>query len=128
MDFLGSLWDFFWTLFWIFALVAYLIALFSVITDLFRDRELSGWWKALWIVFLLFVPLLTTLVYVIARGDGMAQRSAAVARGRQESFDAYVRDVAGTSPVDQIAKAKELLDAGSLTQSEFDALKAKLVA
>ena len=73
MDF----WDFFWLLVWSFFFIAYLIVLFQIVADLFRDRELSGWWKALWIVFLILLPVLTSLVYLVARGRGMAERQAA---------------------------------------------------
>ena len=94
--------------------VAYLFALFAVIGDLFRDHELSGWWKAVWIIFL------------IARGNGMARRGAAEAKQLQAAQDSYIKSVAGgTSATDEIAKAKALLDAGTITQAEFDALKAK---
>ncbi|MCS0500011.1 SHOCT domain-containing protein [Protaetiibacter mangrovi] len=126
MTFLSSLWDFIWLLFWTFAFVAYLFAIFAIIGDLFRDHKLNGWWKALWIIFLIFVPFLTALVYLIARGKGMAERSAAAAASSQRAGEAYIREVAGTAtPSDEIAKAKALLDAGAITQAEFDALKAK---
>jgi hypothetical protein len=127
MNFLSTFWDFLWSMFWIFAFVAYLFAIFAIIGDLFRDHKLNGWWKALWIVFLIFVPFLTALVYLIARGKGMGERSAAAATQAQQATDAYIRQAAGTSasPADEIHKAKALLDAGAITQAEFDALKAK---
>jgi ABC-type multidrug transport system fused ATPase/permease subunit len=127
MDFLHSLGSFFWTLFWIVVLIGYLMTLFSIITDLFRDHELSGWMKAVWLVFLFFLPVLTALVYLIARGEGMARRSQRVAQRQQESVDAYIRDVAGGSAA-EIAKAKELLDAGTINAEEFEKLKAKALA
>ncbi|MHC3000370.1 membrane protein [Microbacterium sp. HJ5] len=115
-----------WWFLWVFVFVAYLFALFAVIGDLFRDHELSGWWKAVWIIFLIFVPFLTLLVYLIARGNGMAKRGAAEARQVQQAQDAYIKQVAGgSSATDEIAKAKALLDSGTITQAEFDALKAK---
>jgi hypothetical protein len=127
MNFLSTFWDFLWSMFWIFAFVAYLFAIFAIIGDLFRDHKLNGWWKALWIIFLIFVPFLTALVYLIARGKGMGERSAAAAAQAQQATDAYIRQAAGTSPspADEIHKAKALLDAGAISQAEFDALKAK---
>lgn len=125
--FWGSFWDLIWWFLWAFIFVAYLFALFAVISDLFRDHKLSGWWKAVWIIFLIFVPFLTVLVYLIARGNGMAQRSAAQVKEIQSAQDAYIKSVAGGghSPAEEIAKAKALLDAGTITQAEYDALKAK---
>ena len=125
--FWGSFWDIIWWFLWAFFFVAYLFALFSVIGDLFRDHKLNGWLKALWIIFLVFVPFLTLLVYLIARGKGMAERSAAEARKIQSAQHEYIKSVAGTaaSPTEEIAKAKSLLDAGTITQAEYDALKAK---
>lgn len=127
--FWGSLGDIIWWFLWAFVFVAYLFALFAVISDLFRDHELSGWWKAVWIIFLIFVPFLTLLVYLIARGNGMAQRGAAEARQIQAAQDAYIKQVATAgSPSDEIAKAKTLLDAGTITQAEYDAIKAKALS
>ncbi|WP_281689395.1 SHOCT domain-containing protein [Pseudonocardia thermophila] len=127
MDFLHDLGSFFWTLFWLFALVAYLFALFGVITDLFRDQELAGGWKAVWLLFLFFLPFLTVLTYLIVRGRGMAERSRMAAVRQREVVDAYIRDVAGGT-AGELAKAKELVDAGALTPEEFDRLKAKVLA
>ena len=120
-----SFWDIIWFIVVTFAFVAYLIVLFSILTDLFRDHETGGFAKALWVIALIFVPFLTALVYLIARGHGMAQRSQKAASEAQKAQDAYIRDVAGSTPADQIHKAKELLDAGAITQAEFDAIKAK---
>ncbi|WP_223691960.1 SHOCT domain-containing protein [Leifsonia poae] len=124
-----TLWNNFWGIveifFLVFITVAYLMALFSVVLDLFRDRALNGWLKAVWLLFLVFVPVLTTLVYLIARGGGMAERTAVVeSRGRQ-AIDSSIRAVAGAGPADQIAQAKTLLDAGTITAAEFEVLKAK---
>lgn len=127
MDFLHSIGSFFWTLFWIVVLIGYLMALFSIITDLFRDHELSGWLKAVWLIFLFFLPVLTALVYLIVRGGGMAQRSQQVARHQQQAVDTYIRDVAGGSAA-EIAKAKELLDAGVISSEEFEKLKERALA
>lgn len=129
--FWGSFWDIIWWFLWIFFFMAYLFALFAVIGDLFRDHKLNGWWKAVWIIFLIFVPFLTLLVYLIARGNGMAKRSAKQASELQSAQDAYIKSVAdpgGASAADEIAKAKGLLDAGTITQAEYDALKAKALS
>lgn len=124
-----SFWDVVWFIFISFAFVAYLMVMFSIITDLFRDRDTSGWAKAVWIVLLIFFPLITALVYLIARGSGMTERSMRTAEAMKEQQDSYIREVAGqASPVDQVAKAKAMLDAGAISQSEFDALKAKALA
>ena len=120
-----SFWDFLWYTLVIFAFVAYLMVLFAILSDLFRDRELSGWWKAVWIVLLLFLPWITALVYLIARGKGMAQRTIAAQRQAKEQADAYIRSVAAKPAADQIADAKARLDAGTITGAEFAALKAK---
>jgi hypothetical protein len=127
----GGFWDFLLWLFWVFVFFAYLMVLFSIIGDLFRDSELNGWVKAIWIIFLIFVPFLTALIYLIARGNGMTKRSIAQATEMRKAQDEYIRATAGsggTSSVDDIAKAKALLDSGTITQAEFDALKAKALA
>ena len=111
-----------WFFLWSFAFVAYLFALFAVIADLFRDRELSGWLKAVWVIFLVFVPFLTVLVYLIARGKGMAERSP---RSRtMPEDDNYVPSVPA-NPASEIAQAKDLMDRGVISAGEFDAIKAK---
>uniref|UniRef100_UPI0028D7467E SHOCT domain-containing protein n=1 Tax=uncultured Leifsonia sp. TaxID=340359 RepID=UPI0028D7467E len=123
MDFWNNFWNIIWLFFWSFAFIAYLFALFAIISDLFRDHKLNGWWKALWIIFLIFVPFLTALVYLIARGPGMAERSQKEARQVQQATDSYIREVASSSPADEIAKAKALLDSGTITPDEFAHLK-----
>ncbi|MBN9605699.1 MAG: SHOCT domain-containing protein [Actinomycetales bacterium] len=128
MDFWANFWGLIWWFLWAFVFIAYLMALFSVIGDLFRDHELKGGYKALWFVFLIFVPFLTVLVYLIARGEGMARRSNRAARQTKDEAEAYIREVAGSSPASQIAEAKSLLDAGAITKSEFETLKAKALA
>jgi hypothetical protein len=124
----NNFWDVIWTIFVAFVFISYLFALFAVIGDLFRDHKLNGWWKALWIIFLVFLPFLTVLVYLVARGKGMAERGAASAKQAQAQTDSYIRSVAQTSPADEIARAKSLLDSGAITPSEFEALKAKALA
>ena len=128
MSFWDNFWNVIWVIFWSFAFVAYLFALFAVVADLFRDHRLNGWWKALWIIFLVFVPFLTVLVYLIARGRGMAERSAKEQKQVQRATDAYIKQVAAASPADEIAKAKSLLDAGTITQDEYNSLKSKILA
>jgi hypothetical protein len=125
-----NVWNIIWLLFWSFAFVAYLFALFAIIADLFRDQQLNGWLKAVWVIFLIFVPFLTALVYVIARGRGMAERSMKDAAEMQTETDKYIRTVAamGGSPTDEIAKAKKLLDDGTITADEYAAIKAKVLA
>ncbi len=115
---------FFWWLLWLFYIAAYIYVVILIISDLFRDEKVNGWLKAVWILFLVFVPFLTALVYVIARGKGMAER-AAVSRGYTMPESDDYRPAASASPADDIAKAKELLDAGVISQGEFDALKSK---
>ncbi|MEE3851625.1 SHOCT domain-containing protein [Gordonia sp. LSe1-13] len=120
-----SFWDFIWYTVVIFIFVAYLMMLFWIIADLFRDRELSGWWKAVWMVFLIFVPWLTALVYLIARGPGMSRRAEVTRVEMQQQSDDYIRSVAGKSSAEQIADAKSLLDSGVIDEQEYAALKAK---
>lgn len=118
-----------WSIVVIFFFTMYLMILFSVIGDLFRDHETSGFTKAVWIFCLLFLPFITLLIYVIARGPGMQKRALAQQKDQQAAFNDYVQSVAAQgSPTEQIAKAKELLDAGTISQQEFDALKAKALA
>lgn len=118
-----------WSFFWIFAFIAYLFALFAVIADLFRDHQLNGWWKAVWMVFLVFVPFLTVLVYLIARGRGMQLRAERDSQKLEESREQYIRSVAGAhSPADEITKAKTLLDAGTISPEEYERLKAHALA
>ncbi len=124
-----SFWDFIWYTLVIFAFVAYLMVLFSIITDLFwRDRQTSGWVKAIWVIFLIVFPYITALIYLIARGKGMAERSRDAAIAAKRDTEAYIREAAGKSPAQEIAEAKALLDAGTITQQEFDSLKAKALS
>ena len=121
--------DFFWLLIWSFFLVCYLMVLFQIIGDLFRDKDLSGWWKALWIIFLIIFPFLAAVIYLIARGRGMAERQAGAVQNAQAATDQYIQSVASRgNPADQIASAKTLLDNGTISQDEFDKLKQKALA
>ncbi len=126
--FLGNVCDLILLFFVSFAFIAYFITLFSVVVDLFRDESLGGVAKAIWLLFIWFVPFVTLFVYLIARGGGMAQRSRAKAQASHDAASAYIREVAGTSPSDEIAKAKALLADGTITQAEFDAIKTKALA
>ena len=128
MSFWENFWDIFWWFFIVYAFFAFLYALFIVISDVFRDKDLNGWWKAVWIIFLAFVPFLTLLVYMVARGKGMAQRSMERARRDQAEADSYIRSVASASPTEEIAKAKALLDAGTITPDEFQRIKASVTS
>ncbi|AHH19447.1 SHOCT domain-containing protein [Nocardia nova] len=118
-------WDVFWLIIMSFAFVAYLILLFTIITDLFRDHTTSGWVKAIWVIFLFILPLITSLVYLIVRGGGMAQRSAKEAQRIETAQREYIKETAGTSSAAQISDAKKLLDEGTITREEFDRIKAK---
>lgn len=128
MDFWSSLWNIIWVFVSAFVFIAYLIALFSIITDLFRDRELNGWWKALWLIALIFVPFLTALVYLIARGGGMAERSFERATQNTAAAEDYIRSVASTSPSEEIGKAKALFDTGVISADEYESLKRRALA
>ncbi|ROS75176.1 phospholipase D-like protein [Curtobacterium sp. PhB130] len=123
MDF----WYWFWSILWYsllgFAFIASLFAIFAVLADLVRDRTLNGWYKAIWMFFLVFVPFLTVFVYFIARGRGMADRQAGAADKQKQATEGYIRHVAGSSPADEIAKARTLLENGAITQAEFEAIK-----
>jgi ABC-type multidrug transport system fused ATPase/permease subunit len=125
---MSNFWDLLWLMFSAFMFVAYLFVMFQVVADLFRDSELGGFGKALWIIGLILLPFLTALVYVIARGSGMARRQQAALQRSQSEAESYIRQVAGKSPADQIADAKRLLDAGTISADEFDRLKAKALA
>jgi ABC-type multidrug transport system fused ATPase/permease subunit len=123
-----SLGDAFLTVIWIFLFVAWIMVLFTIIGDLFRDHQLSGWWKAVWILFLIFVPFLTALVYLIARGHGIRERSIKEQAEVRKHFDSYVRETAGTSPVDELHKLNDLKEKGAISDEEFQQMKAKLLA
>jgi Phospholipase_D-nuclease N-terminal/Short C-terminal domain len=123
--------DIFWSVLWFFFLFIWIIILFHILTDLFRDQSVSGVEKTLWVLFLVFLPFLAVFIYLIVRGKGMGERAAAGQRQAQQEFEGYVRNVAAggeATPAEQIARAKELLDAGAIDRSEFDRLKAKALA
>ena len=118
-----------WTMFVFFAWVLFFWLLFVVFGDLFRRHDIGGWGKAGWTIFVICLPYLGILVYLIAEGRGMGERRLAEVQAAQSQMDAHVRSVAVSSNApEQIAKAKELLDGGAITQAEFDAIKAKALA
>lgn len=116
-----------WTMILFFAWVAWLWIVFTVLADVFRRDDIRGWAKAGWVVLVIVLPFLGVLLYLITQHDGMQERGMRQAQAQRQAFDNYVRDAAGGSAA-EIAKAKELLDAGTITQSEFDAIKAKALS
>ena len=127
---MDSFWDFFWFTISFFLLMAYLVVLFQILTDLFRDKGVSGGMKAVWVFFLIFFPIITSLVYLIVRGHGMAERNLAAVQSAQADTEAYIRSVSSgsSSPADEIARAKGLFDSGAISQEEYDALKVKALS
>jgi hypothetical protein len=121
--------DILWTMIIFFTWVVWIWIMIVILTDVFRRRDISGWVKGAWVVFLIILPFLGALVYLIAQHDGMSQRQADAARGQKAEMDEYVRSVAGSGgAAAEIDKAKQLLDSGAINQTEFDALKAKALA
>ena len=118
-----------WTMIIFFAWVCWIWLVIVIFTDIFRRRDTSGWAKAAWIIFIILIPFIGVLIYLIAQHDGMAERSAKQAEQMQQQTDDYIRNVAASEgPAGQIEKAKGLLDSGAITQAEFDSLKAKALA
>ncbi|MBS1891932.1 MAG: SHOCT domain-containing protein [Actinobacteria bacterium] len=111
----------------VFLFVIWIWILFAIIADLFRDHEMSGWGKAIWIVFLVFIPFLGALVYLIARGSGMRERTIKAQAEAKKHFDDHVRAQAESSPADELHKLNALREKGALSQEEFDRAKAKLL-
>jgi type VI protein secretion system component VasK len=122
--------DAFWTIIEIFLWILWFWILIWIMVDLFRSRDLSGWAKALWFLFIIFIPLIGVLVYLIVRGGSMHERAAQQAQQQDQQFRAYVQDAAGTqsSTADQLAKLADLRDRGVITSAEFEAQKAKILA
>lgn len=123
-----SFWESLGWMLWATVFIGYLFALFAIIADLFRDHKLSGWLKAVWVFFLLFLPILTALVYLVARSEGMTERSNKAARDAEKAAESYIREVAGKSPSEEIAAAAALLEAGAISEDEFAALKLKVLS
>jgi hypothetical protein len=121
--------DVLWSMIIFFAWVAWLFILFRVIADVFRRHDTSGWGKAAWLVFVIVLPFLGVLIYLIAHGDDMHKRDVEQASAARADMDDYVRSVAGSGgPAAEIDKARQLLDTGAITQTEFEAIKAKAIA
>jgi hypothetical protein len=112
----------------IFVLVAWFWVLITIMGDLFRDHEMSGWGKAAWVFLLIFLPFLGVLIYLVARGSGMRERALADQAEAKRQFESYVRDTAETSPADELTKLSELKDKGAISQAEYEQAKAKLLA
>src|SRR5262245_55028020 len=120
---------------WFFLWIAWLVALFQIIGDIFNSDDLGGWGKALWLIFVILCPLIGVLIYLIARGGGMQRRAIEKARAQRESYEAYVRETAGATAAgggggsaDELAKLADLRDRGVITADEFDQQKAKILA
>ena len=116
------------SVFEIFLFVIWFWILFTIIGDLFRDHKMSGWAKAAWIIFLVFIPYISMLVYLIARGSGMRERALQAQSEAKQHFDTYVQEQAHASPADELHKLNDLKEKGALTSEEFDQAKAKLLA
>jgi hypothetical protein len=124
-----SFWDIVWFIFITWVFVAYLMVLFKIIGDIFRDDDMSGWAKAAWCFCLVFFPFITALVYLGVRGRSMVERAQRAALAQRAQQDEYIRGVAGrTSATDQITQARGLLDGGIISQGEYETLKSKALA
>jgi phosphoglycerol transferase MdoB-like AlkP superfamily enzyme len=117
----------FWSFVWFFLFFIWIYLLIVVFSDIFRSHDLSGWAKALWTIFVILVPYLGVFVYLIARGNKMAEHEAQAAQQQQAAVRQYVQDAAGTSPADQLAKLADLHDRGAIDDAEFAKLKANVV-
>jgi hypothetical protein len=122
--------DLFWTMFEIFAFVVWFWLLFVVLTDVFRSDDLSGWGKAAWTIFVIFLPLIGVLAYLIVRGRSMNERQAQRAAQQEEAFRSYVQETAGTpsNSADQLAKLADLRQRGVITSDEFEQQKTKVLS
>lgn len=126
-----SLWDIFVSIFWFMILVAWIWLLIAILGDIFRDHELSGWGKGLWVLFIIVVPWLGAIVYLIARGASMNERARAQAERNEKEFRQYVKQTAGsdtTSTADELAKLADLRDRGTISAEDFEQAKAKVLA
>ena len=125
----------FWTMLWFFLWIAWLVALFQIIGDIFNSDDLGGWGKGIWLIFVILLPLLGVLIYLIARGGGMQRRAIEKARANREQYEAYLRETAvssggggGSGSADELAKLADLRDKGVITADEFERQKAKVLA
>lgn len=123
-----SFWNVVWLIFVSFAFVSYLFILFAVVRDIFREDQHSGVWKAVWLVFLVFVPFLTALAYMVVHGKDIVENDAKEAAAVQRDVDSYIRQAAGRNPAAEIATAAQLLADGAITEEEFATLKANALA
>jgi len=124
-----GLWDVIVSIFWFMILVAWISLVIRVIADVFRDRDLSGGAKAFWCLFIIFVPWLGVLIYLIARGDSMNRRSIEAAQAQQQQFRSYVQETAGgASTADELGKLAQLRDSGTITPADYEQAKAKILA
>jgi phospholipase D-like protein/putative oligomerization/nucleic acid binding protein len=112
----------------IFFFVIWIWILITILSDLFRDHEISGWSKAAWVLFLVFIPFLAALIYLIARGNGMRDRAIKAQAEAKQHMDAYIREQAQSSPADELHKLNDLKEKGAISAAEFDQAKAKLLA
>jgi type VI protein secretion system component VasK len=121
--------DIFWTMLWFFLFFVWIWLLIVIFTDIFRSHDMNGWVKALWIIFVIVLPFLGILVYLLARGGKMHERAAEQAAQQQKAFDQYVKETAGaSSSADQLAKLADLKASGAITDDEFQAAKAKILS
>jgi predicted PurR-regulated permease PerM len=125
-----TFWDALWTIFVFFLWILWFFLLFKIIVDVFRRHDIGGGKKTVWLIFILFLPFIGAFAYIVANGDGIAQRDQERARASQAQFNDYVQSVAGSGggAAAEIDKAKQLLDSGAITQAEFDSLKARALA
>jgi len=122
--------ELFWTVLWLFFLFMFIWVFVALVSDIFRDHELSGWGKAGWLILLVIFPLVGSLIYLIVRGGGMAERSAKIAHAQQAQFDSYIRQTAsstGDSSVDDLTRLAELRSSGHITDAEFDTMKQRIL-
>jgi hypothetical protein len=112
----------------VFFFVVWIWILITILSDLFRDHEMSGWGKAAWVLFLVFIPFLTALIYLIARGSGMRERALKAQAEAKHHMDAYIQEQAHSSPADELHKLNDLKEKGAISSEEFDKAKAKLLA
>jgi ABC-type multidrug transport system fused ATPase/permease subunit len=120
--------DIFWTMLWIFAFIVYIWLMIAIFSDIFRSDDMGGVAKTLWVLFVFIVPMIGILIYLIARGGSMRERSVRQAQRQQEAFNSYVSEAAGTSPTDQLAKLADLKERGAISDAEFETQKAKVLA
>ena len=120
--------DVLWSMVIFFAFVIWIWLLITVFADVFRRRDIGGGMKAIWIIFVIVLPYLGVLIYLIAEHNGMADRNMEQMKSMKAQQDEYIKSVASSSPADQVAQAKQLLDSGAITQAEFETMKAKALS